>query len=1016
MKKNGLFFLGILMMHVLHAQNTGTLSGIVKDHLGNTLTGVTITAGQGNTKSTLTDNAGVYTLKLTAGSTSVTYNYTGMLPVTLSVNITGGKTTTQDVTMHPRADLEAVTVIGTRNLKRIATETPVPVDVLNMGELNRAAPQSNLNQILSYVAPSFVSNSATVADGTDHIDPAQLRGLGPDQVLVLLNGKRRHTSSLVNVNGTPGRGSVGTDLNAIPSFAVERIEVLRDGASAQYGSDAIAGVINVVMKRNINNLTAAVYGGGYVSSGANDHRGGVDGGQIQADINYGLKAGKNGGFINLTGSLVARDGTRRATDFNGTLYNVYNAVEQRALQNGTNLSALYSNITNTPNTNQIIGAIKQYAPQVSYLSAAQQASIQNAGTIGQLQGILNADVTDNELQYRGLTRRDFNMRIGQSELTSGQLYFNSSIPLHHGHTFYTFGGYGKRMGNSAGFFRRPNQNRTSTQLFINGFLPEIGSDITDLSVAAGVKGLLGKWNYDISNTAGGNQFNYTVKNSANATLGINSPTSFDAGGLRFIQNTSNLDFTRNFDMLKGLNIAFGAEYRIEAYRIKAGEPSSYERYDINGQPSTATTPANLLPTDFFNSARPGGAQVFPGFMPANAVNESRNSVALYADGEINPTSNWLVNAALRFENYSDFGSTLNYKLATRIKLAKGFNVRAAIATGFRAPSLQQKYFNATATQFLGGVPFEVGTFTNESKAAKLLGIPELKQEDSYSYSAGFTYAVPNTSLTFTVDGYFVKIKNRIILTGQFSRPSGTVTGDLLTLQQLFDQANATAATFFTNAINTESKGLDFVISNRFRFDQVSLKTDIAATVSRTQRVGNIQGSDILVKTNNLNNYFNEASRVYLESAIPRTKVAIMNTLVSGKFELFMRQTFFGKVEDPNTADVNGDGRVAGSFINNQFIATEHPFWSARTITDFSIGYKINKNFRVTTGANNLFDIYPDKNLKTQSAVLPLASGGYSSTPSVIDLSNNNQFEYSRNVSQFGMNGRFLFVRLNYNLR
>lgn len=539
--------------------------------------------------------------------------------------------------------------------------------------------------------------------------------------------------------------------------------------------------------------------------------------------------------------------------------------------------------------------------------------------------------------------------------------------------------------------------------------------ITDASASVGVRGkILNGWNYDLSNTYGQNQFKYTVENTSNATQGIKSALTFNAGKLGFMQNTINLDLSHEYDVMAGLNLAFGGEVRLENYKITAGDQKSYERYDINGAPATPTTPANQLPTDFFGVARPAGAQVFPGFRPANALSENRTSGAGYVDVELNPTKAWLLNAAVRYENYSDFGNTFNYKFATRIKLMTGLNFRAAIATGFRAPSLQQKYFNSTSTQFTGGVPFEVGTFANESKPSNLLGIPKLKQEDSDSYSAGFTYRVPKTSLTFTVDGYFVKIKNRIVLTGSFARPGGTPTGDLLTLQQLFDQAGATSATFFTNAINTESRGIDFIITNTFKYSDFSLKTDLAGTVSKTKKVGGIQASDILKNTGNLNNYFSEASRIYLESAVPRSKLALINTLSLKKLEFFLRHTYFGTVYDPNTADVNGNGLVEGAMVNGQFIAVEHPKFGGRTITDFSVGYEISKAFRITVGANNIFDIYPDKNLKTQTAANPLSAGGYG-TPGTIDLSNNNQFEYSRNVSQFGFNGRFIFARINVTL-
>lgn len=914
---------------------------------------------------------------------------------------------------------EVKITVGSRNKARVATDTPLPVDVINIGSQSVLSPQTDLNQILNYAAPSFTSNSTTVADGTDHVDPAQLRGLGPDQVLVLLNGKRRHTSSLVNINGSPGRGSVGTDLNAIPAFAIERLEVLRDGASAQYGSDAIAGVINVVMKKNTNAFTAAITGGGFNSKGANDHYGGWDGGKYQLDLNYGTKIGKSG-FINFTANLLSRDDTRRAKAATGEIFNAYNAIEQRALENGVNISSLFENINNTPNTTQIIDYIHKYAPSVSYFTAAQQAGIQSASTISELQNLLKGDVTENELAYRGLARDDFNMRVGQSKLGSGQFFVNSEFDISSAVRGYAFGGISYRSGNAAGFYRRPNQNRTSTSIYPNGFLPEIASDVIDLSFAAGFKGKLGNINYDISNTFGQNTFDYTIKNTANASMRYPNKREFDAGGLGFSQNTINADFDTKIDWLKGFNVAFGGEMRFEKYKIENGEEASWALYDINGNIQTPTTVAILKPTDFLGAARPGGAQVFPGFRPENALNKGRHSVAVYVDTELDVTDRWLISAALRFENYSDFGSTFNYKLATRYKLTDHINLRAAHSTGFRAPSLQQMYFNATATQFVGGVPYEVGTFSNDSDAARYLGIPQLKQEESTSYSAGFTAKIPQANLTFTVDGYYIKIKNRVVLTDQFSRPSGTypVGSDFWNLQAAFDKANANAATFFANAIDTQTKGIEGVVSHKANFsERFSLNSDFAVTVSKTNRVGDIHGSDVLIKAGQVNRYYSESSRVYLEEAVPRFKASLNNALEIDKFSLLLRNVYFGEVTDPNTMDANGDGIVSGEIINGQAVATEHPVWGGKVITDLSVGYKFSKNLKLTIGANNLFDIYPDKNYGLTVVKTPsLDSSGnlvYVNT-STIDLSNQNQFVYSRNVSQFGMNGRFLFARVNLN--
>ena len=1011
--KNLLFILTFIFSVGLTAQKIN-VKGTVNDDSNGPLPGVTVIV-KGTTKGTTTDIEGNYTISAEIGAV-LQFSYVGL--ETKSVTVTG---TTLNVTLTGSGEtLQDVVVIGSRNPTRTVTESAVPIDVISMKEISSQGAQVNLNQILNMVAPSFTSNTTTVADGTDHIDPAQLRGLGPDQVLVLLNGKRRHTSSLVNINGSPGRGSVGTDLNSIPAFAIEKIEVLRDGASAQYGSDAIAGVININVKKNTNKLEVNLFGGGNLSKGANDHTGGIDGGNYQLDLNYGTSLGKEKSFINATASFQLRDATSRAKDATGNLFNAYNAVEQRASQAGTNINALFGNINNTPNTTQILTTIKQYAPGVSYFTGAQQTAILGATTISQMQTALNFDATAGELAYRSLERKNFNMRVGQSSLQSAQFFLNAAYPINDKLEAYAFGGTSHRTGEAAGFYRRPNQARSYTGLYPNGFLPEIHSTINDVSVAAGLRGMLfGNWNFDLSNTFGRNAFDYGVENTVNASLRENSPTEFDAGGLAFSQNTTNFDMNRKFDVLKGLNVAFGAEYRNENFTINAGQPESYNLYDINGGVVTATTASNIRVTDFYGAARPNGSQVFPGFRPANAIDKGRNSVALYTDLELDVTDKWLVNGALRFENYSDFGNTTNFKIASRYKLTDNINLRGAVSTGFRAPSLHQIYFNSTATQFVGGVPFEVGTFSNDSQAAQLLGIPKLKQEESKSASIGFTAKIPKANLTLTADAYVVQIDDRVVLTDQFSRPGGTPAAGTpqRDLQIQFDAAGATAATFFANAINTESKGIDVVISHKTNFgNNVSLKTDLSGTFSKTYRVGEINASPILEAAGQINRYYSEMSRVYLQEAIPRVKANLTNSITYKKFDFFLRNVYFGKVTDPNTADVNGDGRVEGVIINGQAVEIEHPIWGAKIITDLSVGFKISGATKIVIGANNIFDIYPDANLGTQTAIRPrLVSGAidYTAAPATIDLTNANQFTYSRNVSQFGQNGRFVFARLNF---
>lgn len=883
-------------------------------------------------------------------------------------------------------NVEEVVVLGSRAGARSKVDSPVPVDVFNVKESSIILPQTNIGQILNAVAPSFTSTIQTNSDGTDHLDPAQLRGLGPDQVLVLVNGKRRHTSALVNVNGTPGRGTVGTDLNAIPSFALNRIEVLRDGASAQYGSDAIAGVINLELKKDTGKLTGQVSYGGNLTPTANDHTGDFDGQNIQLDLNYGNKIGTKGGFFNITWSSQFRNPTYRAGTESGPIYNAYNAIEQRALNDGVNLSSLFTNIGNTPNSQQLVNYIHQYAQNVSYFSPDLQNSIQGANTISALQNVLKSAnftrdqlnyITDQELAYRGQTRKDFNMQVGQSKLNNHQFFVNAEIPVSDNWKVYTFGGYSIRHGTSGGFYRRPTENRTFTGLYPNGYLPQIGTDIQDISLAAGIKGNWQGWNIDFSNTYGQNSFTYNIQNTGNTSLRFDSPREFNAGGLRFSQNTINLDFSKKYDVWEGINVAFGAEHRYENFKITQGEEASYATYDASGNVWNGNS---VRPTDFFGAALPGGSQVFNGFKPENAVDKNRQSVAAYADVELNFTNWLLVDAAARYENYSDFGSTFNYKLASRIKVAPNFNVRFAGSTGFRAPSIHQIYYNVTSTLFTNNQLLEVGTFSNDSQLAGLLDMPKLKQETSKSASVGFTYKIPSVSLTFTADGYFTRIDNRIILTDQFLRASVPQKA-----QEAYDQLGINAAQFFTNAIDTETKGLDIVVSHTARFSGFKLDNNFAINLNKTKQVGDIHSAGLLQSPELEKVYFSEKSRVYLEEAVPRVKASLSHTFSWKSATFYLRNTYFGKVTGADVIDVNGDGIIDFN---------EHQQIGDKIITDVSAAYQFTKYVGLTLGVNNLFDIYPTKNLTAST--------------------NNDQFIYSRSTSQFGQNGRYVFARLNFN--
>ena len=918
-----------LLLFAVAGNAQAVITGTVKDENGNLLSGASVSV-QGTSTGTTTDNSGSYTLRVKGGTYTISSSFVGFLTSPKRVTVADGATTTTDFSLVSSGASNEVVVLGSRALPRTQLETPVPVDVIDIKKIAQDAPQVYVNQILNYVAPSFNSGTQSVADGSDHIDPASLRGLGPDQVLVLVNGKRRHNTALVNINGSFGRGSTGTDLNSIPVASIDRIEILRDGASAQYGSDAIAGVINIILKSSVNRVTASATGGANMTKFLGKSV--TDGETAQAAVNYGIPLGQRGGFINFSGSFDYRNYTNRAGDRTGTIYTRYD---------GRNAA----------------GAVQ------------------------------TVDMTDSFLSANKLNRGDFKQRVGQSRLRSSQFIFNSSLPMDdNGTEFYLFGGMGYRNGTSAGNRRLPNQSRNVIEIYPLGFLPEINSDIYDKSLALGIRGKIKEWNVDFSNNFGQNQFIFNVINSLNASMLTASPTRFYSGGPVFTQNTTNLDFARQFNGMSGIDVAFGAEHRFERYQLVPGEPASYTDYgkarqvgvDANGQPILVPDPTGPISTKFGgadSSARAGGAQVFPGYRPENAVNATRSSVGAYIDGAFNFSKAFLVNVAARFENYSDFGSTVNEKIAARYTINKNIVVRASASTGFRAPSLHQRFLSTTSTVFVGSIPYEQGNFANDSRPAELLGIPKLRAEKSKNVSVGFTGNLGKFKVT--LDGYFIRINNRIVYTDQFQGNSSPTASPVdQEIFRLLSQANATTAVFFANAINTETKGIDLVVSYGTRLGGGNFRADLAATHNQTNKVGAVMASDLLKGKENV--YFSETSRIFLERAVPRDKANLTLTYGIKNLNFFVRNVYFGPVDEPTNTPANAQT------------------FTGKVLTDVSVGYKLTKAVRLTVGANNVLDVYPDKYTNPANTA-------------------NNQFIYSRAVTQFGFNGRYVFGRVELTL-
>ena len=931
------------------------VTGTVVDDQSQPLPGVSVVV-KGTDTGTITDFNGVYTIEASEGDVLV-FSYVGF--DTQSIPVSGS---TLNVTMKSGVALDQVVLIGTRNPSRTAINSAVPVDVLDVEEIKENSPQITVTEILNYAAPSFSSNPQTISDGTDHIAPASLRGLGPDQVLVLINGKRRHKTALVNINGTFGRGSVGSDLSSIPTNAIKRIEILRDGAAAQYGSDAIAGVINIVLKEVTNELALDVTtGANFTSENPDD---GVDGEKINLGANYGLPIGEDGGFVNLTGNFNFRGATNRMQSYTDQIFNGFNSVERVADQNGADLLDLETNFD----------AIVNYA-QSAGLPADVLDAVNNADDLSDLQTALNFDNTEAELAARGQDRSDYNMRVGQSELRGGQFFGNLEIPLGEDLALYSFGGLSFKNGNAAGFYRLPFQSRAYTPARLDGFLPEINSNIKDKAIAIGIRGKIGEWNVDLSNNTGKNDFTYRISNSLNASLQNSTPFEADAGGFYYGENTTNLDVSRFYeDIMAGLNIAFGAEYRIENYGIVAGEEVSYAQYNTLGNVHDPTDPDSMVPTDFLGDTRPGGIQVFPGFKPENEVDAYRNSIAGYLDVEADLTDAFRLTGALRYENFSDFGGTLNVKSSFLWKTTENLSFRGSIQTGFRAPSLHQIHYNSTSTLFVDGVPQEVGIFPNTSRVARIIGIDELKEETSLGFTLGATANIPDLNLKLTLDGYLVNIDDRIILTGQFDD-----NGDA-ELARLFREANATQAAFFTNSVDTQTKGIDFVADHSATLsDGLRLSNTLSFTMSKTS-VENVNIPQTIINAGLAETFFDRTSRIYLEAAVPRTKGTLTNNLSIGdSWNVFLRNSYFGEVEEA-TNTVDG----------------VDPYYGGKVVTDLSFSHNFAEGVRFTLGANNIFDVYPDE------ADPAFQSGG--------------RFIYSRRSTQFGTAGRFLFARLNITIK
>ena len=898
LRKNYLLFFLFFSLISLSAQNRATINGVVSDDYG-ALPGATVTI-EGTTYKTTTDLDGGYTFSLEEGDYIVVASFVMYETKANAISVKVGETASQDFKLKTGFSMDEPVSLGTRAKPQSSLKNTAAVDIISPQEITNAS-QIELSHLLHYIVPSFHSTNQTIADGTDHIDPATLRGLGPDQVLVLINGKRRHNSALLNVNGTVGRGTVGTDFNAIPVASIERIEILRDGATSQYGSDAIAGVVNIILKEQVETIEIdARYG--LNTEG--------DGKSVYMGTNFGFKVG-NKGFINVTGEYRKKDAVNRAGNYTGSVY------------------------SNDPEEDAVLIA------ENNFFSTT---------------GFENKQV----------------MEIGSAETQNLSVFFNSELPLSNNSKFYFHGGRNYREGKSKGFFRLPkDEDRVVLEQYPNGFSPEILTDIQDDAIVLGFKGVKNKWDLDFSHSIGKNSLDYTVNNSNNASLGIASPHTFYSGGFQYKQSTSNIDISRKYDWLKGLNVAFGAEIRVENYQIIAGEEASY----IDGEETYIDGNGDEQP-------RLPGAQVFPGIQPENELSRFRTNSSAYVDLETNITDKFLVKTAARYESYNDFGGQLIYKVSGRYAFNDNISLRSGYATGFRAPSLHQVYFQNISSQFINGEIVQVGTFNNESAiASEAFKIGELKPELSNHFSAGLSGKIKE-NFTFTIDYYYIKIEDRIVLSGRFAEGYETT----------LEPFNVSAAQFLTNAIDSKTNGFDAALNYKTPINNGMFNASFGANFTKTKVVGPIKVSESLIGQEEV--LFNREEVARVESSQPNFK---MNTNFSYKInalKIQLNNTYFGEVDFVHPSDGDQNNWVTNTLTN--VIETRDQTFTPKLLTDLLLSYQLNKQTVLTIGGNNIFNVYPDKQKHSAN----------------IDDGN---FIYSRRVQQFGVNGANYYIRAHIKL-
>ncbi|WP_443478580.1 TonB-dependent receptor plug domain-containing protein [Novosphingobium aerophilum] len=800
------------------------------------------------------------------------------------------------------ADGSAIVVTGARGrIQRSVADSPVPIDVIGPQELKNTG-RTGLKEILGNIIPSL-SMPALGGGGTSaSVRPISIRGLSGDYVLVLVNGKRRHTTSLINNLSRISGGSTPVDIDLIPTSGVGRIEVLRDGAAAQYGSDAISGVINIILDNTARGGELSVTGGQLYEKG---------GALAQVSGSYGVGLG-DGGFARFAVEAKYHD---------------------RADSSAEPVPYLYPLVDGQPDPRE-------------------------------------ADA--NHLIAGGYGRSNRDKIVNTS--------YNAELPLGDDTTLYSFStlsyrnikdARGAYFASATGYGGLANSSGASVlpQLYPAGFQAYRRIWEWDFQAALGLRSEFAGWSLDVSSSFGRDNVKLGAENTLNPSLGPDSKSSFFMGRQKQDLWVNNLDISRDLDLglARPVSLSLGVEHRWERFRNIAGEPDSYR--DGGYVIPLDDTPFGQL----YGGRSPSpGLVSFTGTSPADASSISRNNVAAYVDVSADLTPGWFLGLAGRFEHYSDSaGNTFSAKASTRVELAKGLALRGGVNTGFRAPSLAQTAFSTTQNTVTVIGDERVSTVSKflpvNSAAAIALGAKPLKPEKSLNFTAGVTYETGPFRLT--VDAYQIRIDDRIVKTEFLGTASngGAAIKDILVANGIDD---VDSAQFFTNAIDTRTRGVDVV--GEYTLDTASLGTfrlNAAYSYNRTKILHVIDNPDEL-STLNVTLFGRQAQRD-LVAALPRSKVVLSSNWSLDKLRALVRVTRYGQ------------------YTESSNVAASDRTFGAKWVTDAEIGYQLTDNFDIAVGANNLFDLYPDRN----GAVAADGSGLYG------------------NFAPFGLSGGFYYARL-----